>query len=155
MHIDLREWADLLVVAPLSANTLAKFATGLCDNLLTSVARAWNFGSTPLIKSTDHDTSTAAGAIDNKGCFYSKPIILAPAMNTSMWDHPLTQQQLQIMQSFSSNVFVVQPQSKLLACGDVGNGALAPVEDIIIEVKRCLLYRLSLSINADPKGIQG
>ena len=43
LHIDLRKWADLLVIAPLSANTLAKTAQGLCDNCLTSVVRAWDF----------------------------------------------------------------------------------------------------------------
>ena len=43
LHIDLREWADMLLVAPLSANTLARLAAGVADNLLTSVARAWSF----------------------------------------------------------------------------------------------------------------
>ena len=60
-HIEFRHWADLLVVAPLDANTLAKFAIGLCDNFLTCLFRAWDF---------------------------AKPVILAPAMNTLMWDHP-------------------------------------------------------------------
>lgn len=43
LHIELRKWADVLVIAPLSANTLAKIAGGLCDNLVTSVVRAWDF----------------------------------------------------------------------------------------------------------------
>lgn len=43
MHIELRRWADALLIAPLSANTLAKIAGGLCDNLLTCVIRAWDF----------------------------------------------------------------------------------------------------------------
>lgn len=43
MHIELRRWADVLVIAPLSANSLAKLAHGLCDNLLTCVARAWDW----------------------------------------------------------------------------------------------------------------
>lgn len=43
LHIELRKWADVLLIAPLSANTLAKIAGGLCDNLLTSVVRAWDF----------------------------------------------------------------------------------------------------------------
>lgn len=58
LHIELRRWADVLVLAPLSANTMAKVAHGLCDNLLTSVVRAWD---------------------------YAKPMIVAPAMNTYMW----------------------------------------------------------------------
>lgn len=43
LHIELRRWADVLVIAPLSANSLAKLAGGLCDNLLTCIVRAWDF----------------------------------------------------------------------------------------------------------------
>src|SRR5271165_3297867 len=64
LHIELRRWADLFVIAPLDANTLAKLANGLSDNCLTCVWRAW-------------DTS--------------RPVVLAPAMNTFMWQHPLTE----------------------------------------------------------------
>ena len=71
LHIELRRWAHLLVVAPLSANVLAKITNGLCDSLLTSVIRAW-------------DTDPAAG----------KRILVAPSMNTAMWNHPLTARQL-------------------------------------------------------------
>jgi phosphopantothenoylcysteine decarboxylase len=67
LHIELRRWADVLVVAPLDANTLAKFAGGLADNCLTCVWRAWD---------------------------PARPIVLAPAMNTFMWDHPLTARHL-------------------------------------------------------------
>ena len=67
LHIEFRNWADLLVVAPLDANTLAKFALGLCDNFLTCLFRAWDF---------------------------SKPVILAPAMNTLMWQNPVTARHL-------------------------------------------------------------
>lgn len=49
IHIELRRWADMLVIAPLSANTLAKIAGGLCDNLLTCVVRAWDFGKPLLV----------------------------------------------------------------------------------------------------------
>jgi phosphopantothenoylcysteine decarboxylase len=51
MHIELRRWADVYVLAPLSANTLAKLANGMCDNLVTCVARAWDF-QRPLLVST-------------------------------------------------------------------------------------------------------
>ena len=61
LHIEFRKWADLLVVAPLDANTLAKFALGLSDNFLSCVFRAWDF---------------------------ARPVILAPAMNTLMWQSP-------------------------------------------------------------------
>src|SRR5262245_46008942 len=63
LHIELRRWADLLLIAPLDANTLAKLANGLADNCLTCVWRAWDL---------------------------ARPILLAPAMNTLMWTHPQT-----------------------------------------------------------------
>lgn len=124
MHIDFRNWADILLIAPLSANTLAKLANGLCDDTLTCVARAWDYSK------------------DNM-----KPIILAPAMNTAMWEHPITQQQLRTIQSFCNNdnrnntdstrgVILVSPESKQLACGDVGNGALASVDAIVETVQK-------------------
>lgn len=50
LHIELRRWADVLVIAPLSANTLAKAANGLCDNLLTCVVRAWDFSKPLLVR---------------------------------------------------------------------------------------------------------
>jgi phosphopantothenoylcysteine decarboxylase len=117
LHIELRDWADILVIAPLSAHTLAKVATGLCDDTLTCVVRAWDLG---------HVSSRPP-----------KPILLAPAMNTAMWQHPLTQQQLQTIQAFSSSdvVKVVAPMVKTLACGEVGVGALAEI-DIIVEAVR-------------------
>lgn len=119
LHIQLRDWADIAVIAPLSAHTLAKIATGLCDDTLTCVLRAWDFGYKNSLK---------------KG----KPIVLAPACNTAMWEHPLTQSQLDIVvkfgisngQSESSLVKIVNPQVKTLACGEVGNGALANTVDI-------------------------
>lgn len=54
LHIDLRKWADLLVIAPLSANTLAKVAQGLCDNCLTSVVRAWDFSKPLVVSASSH-----------------------------------------------------------------------------------------------------
>ena len=113
LHIELRDWADMIVIAPLSAHTLAKIATGLCDDTLTSVMRAWDFG---------HVASRPP-----------KPIVLAPAMNTAMWEHPLTKQQLQSIMEFApcDLVNVVSPTVKTLACGEVGIGALAPLEDIL------------------------
>ncbi len=50
LHIELRRWADVLVIAPLSANTLAKAANGLCDNLLTCVVRAWDWQKPLLVR---------------------------------------------------------------------------------------------------------
>lgn len=70
-----------------------------------------------------------------------KPMILAPAMNTAMWEHPLTQSQLDTVLGFwnknrnaNNGISVVLPQIKMLACGEVGNGALASVDDIVKRV---------------------
>jgi phosphopantothenoylcysteine synthetase/decarboxylase len=120
LHIDLRNWADICVVAPLSAHTLSKIANGLCDDLLTCILRAWDFGK-------------------------SKPVVLAPAMNTAMWDHPLTTMHLNTVKNFggeggNSTVVVVQPIAKTLACGEVGVGALAELDDITFTVENCLKY---------------
>jgi phosphopantothenoylcysteine decarboxylase len=107
LHIELRRWADVLVIAPLSADALAKMAHGICDTLLLSVARAWD---------------------------YSRPVIVAPAMNTMMWEHPLTTEHLDRLRSWG--VGVVDPVSKELACADVGMGAQAPADAIVAMVRR-------------------
>ena len=132
-HIELRKWADVFVVAPLDANTLAKLAVGLCDNCLTCVWRAW-------------DTS--------------RPVVLAPAMNTLMWQHPFTRRHLrslaadagaghipahladdpliQQINDRSPTLRIVGPVTKALACGDTGIGAMAEVADIVAAVQAML-----------------
>jgi phosphopantothenoylcysteine decarboxylase len=131
LHIELRNWADVLVVAPLDAHTLAKFALGLSDNLLTCVYRAWDF---------------------------ARPVVLAPAMNTRMWDSPVTRRHLrqllddrgdgrhgdawrleeaaEVFARHAPGIVLVPPQSKRLACGDVGLGAMAEVSAIAEAVRR-------------------
>lgn len=133
----------MCLIAPLSAHTLAKIANGLCDDLLTCCIRAWDFGQR---KSLNGNNDGRMG----------KPVILAPAMNTAMWDHPLTRMQLEAIQKFSGVkegivgdeegskeeqevVFIVEPATKKLACGDIGAGALAELDDIICAVKTCLV----------------
>ena len=67
---------------------------------------------------------------------FQQPLLLAPAMNTHMWHHPLTAQQLRTIQSFRpSTVHIVDPVSKILACGDLGAGAMAEVADIAEAVR--------------------
>ena len=102
MHIDFRKWADILISAPISANTLAKIAHGICDNFLTCIARAWD---------------------------KSKPLIIAPAMNTNMWTDPITQEHIELIRK-RYNLIVIDPIDKNLACGDKGMGAMAKIEDI-------------------------
>lgn len=126
LHIQLRRWADLLVIAPLSANTLAKVVAGMADNLLTSVVRAW-------------DTT---GEIDG----VHKKIIVAPAMNTAMWRHPVTAQQIRVLEEDWDWVEVLPPQQKTLACGDFGSGAMKEWTQIV----RVIEERLGLG-NADAK----
>ena len=103
LHIKLRDWADVLLIAPLTANTLAKVANGMSDNLLTGVVRAWNL---------------------------RKAMIVAPAMNTMMWDNPFTSRHLETIREVYSTS-VVNPVSKMLACGDEGVGAMASIHDIV------------------------
>jgi phosphopantothenoylcysteine decarboxylase len=105
-HIALREWADLMLIAPLTANTLAKMANGLCDNLLTCIVRAWD---------------------------RQKPIVVAPAMNTKMWEHPLTAEHLKKLGA-CYKLSVVWPVAKKLACGEYGYGAMADLDNIVQSV---------------------
>jgi len=103
LHIELRRWADIVLVAPCSTNTLAKIAAGLCDNLVTSVLRA-------LAPST--------------------PTYIFPAMNTLMYEHPLTAQHLRVVREVVK-YHVVGPIGKGLACGDVGLGAMTEWKNIV------------------------
>ncbi|KAF3152781.1 hypothetical protein EYR41_009136 [Orbilia oligospora] len=104
LHIELRRWADILLIAPLSANSLAKIVGGFSDNLLLSVVRAW-------------DTN--------------KPIAVAPAMNTLMWEHPVTTSQIKVLETEWSWFRVLRPVEKLLACGDSGSGAMKEWSTIV------------------------
>lgn len=118
LHIDLRDWADIVVIAPLSAHTLAKLANGLCNDTLTCVLRAWDLG---------HGTRPG------------KPGVIAPAMNTAMYNHPVTLKQMETLVGFwkdPSQCVSVAPITKTLACGEVGDGALAEVDTIVDAVRR-------------------
>lgn len=108
-HIDLAKEADLFLIAPASANTIAKLAHGLADNMVTATALA-------LPAET--------------------PKIIAPAMNTKMYDNPLTQKNLQILKDIGYTE--IQPRASLLACGDIGRGALAELPNIVSIVEGVL-----------------
>lgn len=105
LHIELRRWADLMVIAPLDANTMAKIAGGLCDNLLTCVVRAWDM---------------------------SKPLLFCPAMNTHMWSHPCSAKQVLALKELG--YIEVPCIEKRLACGDTGYGAMAEVPTIVAQI---------------------
>lgn len=128
LHIELRRWADLLVIAPLSANSLAKMTAGIADNLLLSIIRAWDTSGATC------DTSKAV-----------KKILVAPAMNVAMWLHPITKKQLKILEedwgvdgSPGGWVEILQPIQKILACGDSGNGAMKEWSEIVSMIEKRL-----------------
>lgn len=116
-HIELVKWADVLLIAPLSKNTLFKIAYGAADNLLTCTVAAW-------------------WPLDEMGVQMPKPLIIAPAMNTRMWFNPTTDEQLcKLGDSYQDSLIIVDPVSRLLACGDQGMGALADIDEIVNAVK--------------------
>ncbi|KAI0390263.1 flavoprotein [Xylariaceae sp. FL0594] len=159
LHIELRRWADILVIAPLSANTMARIVNGFADNLLTSVVRAWD----PL---GDLDPAQVLGNRRPK----KRRIIVAPAMNTAMWRHPITAKQLRVLEEewgvktiaapSTSEVDVqtdgrpasqtiddqegdgwfevLRPASKVLACGDTGDGAMIEWTQIVAVIEERL-----------------
>src|SRR5205807_5708018 len=88
------------VIAPATANTLAKLANGVADDFLTSTYLA----------------STA-------------PVLIAPAMNTTMWQHPATQRNLQKLRS--DGVFIIEPDEGEMACGTIGPGRLSEPNKIV------------------------
>lgn len=102
-HIDLGDWANMLLIAPLTADTLSDIAHGKADKFLTSVVLAW-----PL----------------------DKPLIVAPAMNTRMWENPITQTNLQTVR-LVYQARVIPPIEGNLACGTTGVGAMAKIENIV------------------------
>ena len=108
-HIDLGKEADLFLVAPASANTIAKLAHGFADNIVTS-------------------TALALPSEVKK--------FLAPAMNTKMLDHPATQNNLETLKSYGYQI--IPPREALLACGDQGSGALASIETILTIIQESL-----------------
>ena len=108
------------MIAPLSANSMAKMTAGIADNLLLSVVRAW-------------DTT---GEIDGE----KKKIVVAPAMNTAMWRHPVTGRQLKVLEDewgvgVGGWIDVLRPIEKTLACGDSGDGAMREWSDIVTVIE--------------------
>ncbi|KAH8671602.1 halotolerance protein [Xylariales sp. PMI_506] len=144
LHIELRRWADLLVIAPLSANTMAKIVHGFSDNLLTSVVRAWDTrGALDSDVNVAEPPSSEGGGGRRRGRV-KKRIMVAPAMNTAMLMHPVTASQLRVLREDwgvgadgqGAGWFeVLPPQAKTLACGDVGDGAMMEWDQIVRAVE--------------------
>lgn len=99
-HVAIAKWADAVIVAPATANVIAKFAHGIADDMLTTTVLAC-------------------------GC----PKLIAPAMNTQMYENPITQSNLEILKSFGMTV--VEPAEGRLACGDVGTGKMPEPEELL------------------------
>jgi phosphopantothenoylcysteine decarboxylase len=94
-------------------------AGGFCDNLLMSTVRAWD----------------VSGLLDppREGMTAKKKILVAPAMNTAMWFHPLTKQHLDVLRTWEW-IEILNPIEKTLACGDVGSGAMKDWKDIVTRI---------------------
>jgi phosphopantothenoylcysteine decarboxylase/phosphopantothenate--cysteine ligase len=106
-HIAVAQRTDLLLVAPATADILAKFARGIADDFLTTLYLA----------------TTA-------------PVIVAPAMNVNMWNHPATQENIEMLRA--RGVRIVSPDEGYLACGMTGAGRLAGQQEIVAVVRQTL-----------------
>lgn len=102
LHIDLVKWADKLVIAPASANTISRLALGITNDLLTSTFLA----------------------------FGKKPILIFPAMNTEMWANPRIIEYKTKLETLS-HIGIINPVSGLLACGDIGAGKFPEVGSVV------------------------
>jgi phosphopantothenoylcysteine decarboxylase / phosphopantothenate---cysteine ligase len=109
-HINLANWCDIFVLAPASANTIGKIANGIADNLLTTTVMA-------LPK--------------------NKPIIVAPAMNTNMWENEFFKKNMEIIKK-ANNYHIIDPETGLLAEGSRGKGVLADINKIFDKSKEVL-----------------
>ncbi|KAG7880100.1 hypothetical protein KL937_002327 [Ogataea polymorpha] len=108
LHIELRRWADVLIIAPLSANTLSKIAMGLCDNLLTNVVRAWN---------TQY------------------PIILAPAMVSFAYTSPVTKRHAKTIKEDMKWIEILKPTEKVVSSyGEIGMGGMMDWNEIVDKI---------------------
>jgi phosphopantothenoylcysteine decarboxylase/phosphopantothenate--cysteine ligase len=112
-HISLADAAELLLVAPATANTIGKLARGIADDALSTLY-----------------TATKA------------PVVVAPAMNVNMFEHPAVVENLEILKA--RGVGIVEPGAGYLACGWLGKGRLAEVEDIVSAAMRALSRRTDL-----------
>lgn len=120
-HITFSQTVDLLLVAPATANTLAKFANGVADDFLTSTYLAAN-------------------------C----PVVVAPAMNTTMWLHPATQRNIEQLKN--DGVHIIEPDAGEMACGTFGPGRLSEPERIVSFALEILRGKFSKIDNSSTIG---
>ncbi|CEH35447.1 Coenzyme A biosynthesis bifunctional protein CoaBC [bioreactor metagenome] len=115
-HISLAKKADVFLIAPATANVIGKIANGIADDMLTTTVMA------------------------TKG-----KVLIAPAMNTNMYENPIVQRNISILKELGYNF--VEPESGRLACGDTGKGKLATPETIVNEVVNLLTQNQDLKGN--------
>lgn len=101
-HISLAKKADVILIAPATANIIGKIAYGIADDFISTVVMA------------------AAGRT---------PVYIAPAMNTNMYENPIVQDNIEKLKRYGYHF--IDPKESLLACGDLGKGALADVDEIV------------------------
>ena len=106
-HISYADEADIMIIAPATANTIGKIANGICDNLLTSIA-----------------------------CAFTRPMIIAPAMNCGMWENPFVQENISKLKS--AGYYILEPEEGFLACGYNGKGRLCELQKIYDKTNQLL-----------------
>jgi len=170
LHIELRRWGDVMVIAPLSADMLARVTGGYADGLIASVVRAWDTRGTvdgvrsdvvPIYRHPDAPTRKEGEGEDGEDeedwrKNPKKHIIVAPSMNTAMWQQPVTRQQIRVLDEEwgvrNGGWFeVLLPmEKKELACGDVGGGAMRDWREIVKVIEE----RLGLVGGKEGKGAE-
>jgi phosphopantothenoylcysteine decarboxylase/phosphopantothenate--cysteine ligase len=123
-HITFSQTADLLIVAPATANIIAKFANGVADDFLSSTYLA---------------------------C--SAPVLVAPAMNTTMWEHPATQRNLERLRA--DGVHIMEPDAGEMACGTIGPGRLSEPERIVAAALEILKGVEGLEVSSVAQDLSG
>jgi len=105
-HVNLVDWADIIVVAPATANIIGKIANGICDDLLsTTLCVCWN-----------------------------KPVLLAPAMNNNMWNNPAVQKNIGAAKKIG--FVLIGPEKGRLACGAEGQGRMSEPAEILKQIEK-------------------
>ncbi|HZK62441.1 MAG TPA: bifunctional phosphopantothenoylcysteine decarboxylase/phosphopantothenate--cysteine ligase CoaBC [Anaerovoracaceae bacterium] len=100
-HISLAKKADVCIIAPATANIIGKIANGIADDFLSTVILALK----------------------------DKPVFIAPAMNTNMYENPIVQENIEKLKA--RGFLIIEPKESMLACGDLGKGAMADVSEIM------------------------
>lgn len=108
-HINLVKWADVMLIAPASANTISKITHAIADNYLTTIALAMS---------------------------ENKKIFIAPAMNIEMWKNPFFQENMEKLRKESKRYIVIEPACGILQCGDEGMGKMADIKTIIQRIDK-------------------